>query len=420
MKKKLFLTLIILFLPLAARGYFSLSKEVVITNTVASVSPAPIDILEKIQKGILLLKSSPPLQYEMKKNKKGKLTDQLARKQIALAILNKNTGELFEKRVWIKEDEIQNYKKVGFISLESNETIDPMVTPLKIRVKWFNSFNSFYEIGNRPELVIVGNKYLLASDDLGNLPEKSKNKYTDIVYVPYSDALHSPELIAAGKKYIDANVNTAFTELTNKKVLSRSLTGHLVTDDIIKDFLKNIILVEHMDPDSFGMALDGGKELTDRVLIVIGANQNLAYRYTGSPAGASGLAQFIKSTYVSMVSKYPEANLIKDYKQGMASHVNALEAMVLFFDTHAKEIKNKIVRRDIIEQLGISEEMLAAAYNGGPSRVVTSINKYGIAWIDRQLDPVGPKTIFKKETIDYIKKFQSVKKLNLFSNISVE
>lgn len=154
--------------------------------------------------------------------------------------------------------------------------------------------------------------------------------------------------------------------------------------------------------------------MTERVLAIIGANQNFAYRYTGSPAGASGLAQFIKSTYQIIVARYPKARLIKDYNLGMADHTNAIKAMVLFFDNNKKELDNKITRRDVLNQIGVTEEMLAAAYNTGTSKVIKSVNKYGLAWISDRLDLASLGNTLKKETLNYLKKFQSIKDLGIF------
>jgi hypothetical protein len=402
------------------------ARELNIKNSPTPSATPLIDIGEKVSEGISLLKSSPPLLFE---TKNGKPAGDLVRKQIALAIWNKNTGEVFEKRVWVREQEIKDYKKTGIINL------DPVNLPtsdvgINVRVKWWNSFNTFYEVNpvksseagaeqfdgvkNQPDLAVVANKYLLESRYLSSLPEKSKTKYTDIIYVPYSKSLHLPEVIVAGGRYLEDCIARAFEQLESAKVVSRSLPGSPVTAVVSREFVKSIILVEHIDPDSFNLAADGGQELTERVLAIIGANQEQAYRYTASPAGASGLAQFIKSTYNSIVSKYPEARLIKDYNLGMADHVNAVKAMVLFFDGYKKEIDNKVTRRDVIRQIGVTEEMLAAAYNGGANKVVRSVNKYGLAWISGQLNLPRDSAIFKKETVDYIKKFRSVKGLNLF------
>lgn len=371
----------------------------------------------------MLLKSSSPLVY-MTKN--GKTSGDLVKKQIALAILDMISGEVFEKRVWVREQEIKDYKKTGAMIFEpvvSGEALD-------IQPKWWNSFNTFYEIHpvksgkagaeqfdgvkNRPDLIVVANKYLLPSSYIVSLPETSRTKFTDVVYAPYSASIHLPEIIAAGKRYLDDNVDRAFGQLNVEGVISHSTPGKLITAVINKEFVKDIILVEHIDPDGFSAAADGGKELTERVLVIIGANQNFAYRYTGSPAGASGLAQFIKPTYDTIVSKYPDAHLIKDYNLGMANHTNAIKAMVLFFDNYKNDIDNKVIRRDVINQVGITEEMLAAAYNGGPNKVVKSVNKYGLAWLSGQFDLPRATAVFKQETLNYIQKFRSIKSLDIF------
>lgn len=364
---------------------------------------------QNIREGIELLKKSPPLKYDA------------LRKQITLAILNKNTGEIFEHMVWVSEDEIKNFKKTGIITILPCTTCDVVqdVQGIGVKVNWWNSFNTDYEFPEHPEFVVVANKYPLLSSHLIGLPEKSAKQYTDIIYAPYSGRIQSPEIIEAGKKYLAKSINQAFTELDEKVVTSLSNTRIPITANISRDFISNIILIEHIDPDSFNAATDGGKELSERVLTVIGANQNYAYRYTGSPAGASGMAQFIKSTYDLMVAKYPQAKLIKNYNAGMANHVNAIKAMVLFFDSHKKDITGKITRRDIVQSLGITEEMLAATYNGGPSRVASSINKFGLTWISGQFRLPASTKVLRQETLNYIKKFQAIKSLDLFANIYV-
>lgn len=386
---------------------FDFARELKINNEPILPATPSVDIREKIREGIELLELSPPLIYE---TRNGEPSGDLSRKQIALAILDKNTGEIFEKRVWVIEQDIKNYKKTGVVTLEpvaADEVLD-------IQPKWWNSFNTFYEVKNRPELVVVANKFLLPSAYISGLPEKSKTKYTEIIYVPYSKSLHLPEIIEVGKRYLDDCVNRAFKQLEADGIVSHSPPGRPATAAVTKDFVKSIVLIEHIDPDGFSAAADGGRELTERVLVIIGANQNSAFRYTSSPAGASGLAQFIKPTYQTIVSKYPEAHLLKDYNLGMADHVNAVKAMVLFFDNYKKEISNKVTRHDIISQIGVTEEMLAAAYNGGPTKVVRSVNKYGLAWISSQFDLPRAKAVFKRETLDYIKKFRSIKGLDIF------
>ncbi|MEK7506795.1 MAG: hypothetical protein AAB566_01945 [Patescibacteria group bacterium] len=405
---KFILSLSLFLAGLGIIAKLTLANEINVFNRPSPLITQPLDIREKIQAGLDLLKHSQPLALENKiiRYKSGKvvITNETLRKQIALAIFNTKNGAVFEKRVWVKEDEIKNYGKTKMLALEPVEAGEP----LDIQPKYWNSFNTFYEVEGRPELIVVANKYLLESKYLTGLPEKSKNKYSEIFYVPYSTALHRPELVEAGKRYIEARVETAFTDLTNHGLFQDS-----TSNPVSKEFVKTIMLVEHVDPDSFFIAADGGKELTERVLVIIGANQKRAYRYTGSPAGANGLAQFIKPTYNTIVRNYPSAGLIADYALGMADHTNAIKAMVLFFDAYKKNIVAKIADKNILNQLGITEEMLAATYNGGPNRVIRAVNNYGLAWLGRQLELPKSKRNFKTETLDYIKKFLAIRELKI-------
>ncbi len=376
-------------------------------NTVAtpsdSLEPTPTptptpSLLDKVQEGRQLLKKSPTLSYEG------------GRKQIALAILDTDTGRIFEKRVWVRESDINAATILGTIGLEpaaKGETLD-------IRIKWWNSFNSYYEVADHPNLIIVANKYLYPSESVPFPQERSRGKYSEIVYTPYSDALRTQEVVQAGIAHIEKMVDAAYESLKLRGVKSFSVPDKLVTDIVNKDFVKNIIVVEHVDPEAFTVATDHGKVLTERVLTIIATNTDHAYSYTGSPAGASGIAQFIRPTYDTTRRNYPSAGLIADYSLGMADQGNAFKAMVLFFDSHKKEIENKVSNKNTLRQLGgVREEMLALAYNGGPGRVVQSVNTYGLGWISSQLNSSQP-AIFMPETLSYFNKFKAIKSLNIF------
>ncbi len=347
------------------------------------------DIYEKITEGIALLKSSPALQYE---TIDGRNESELKRRQIALAILDTKSGKLQEVRVWAKESE-----------LESDQAM-----PFPIIVQWWNSFNSTYQIPNHPNLIVVANKYLIPRS---YLPEQSilelvadapQSRYMDMVYVPYSKALHAPDVVSAGKEYINERVEEAYEALWRLQVPSRARPGALVADVISQDLVKNIVLVEHIDPTWLELADDGGKALAERVLILIGANREWAYRYTNSKADAYGLGQFIEPTYNAMVERYPTANLITDRILGMADHTNAFKAMAILFDNEMAEIQTKA-------GVPATDEMLSAAYNGGPGRVIRAVKEHGQAWAESE--------IFPSETSSYVKKYDMIKKLEIFNGI---
>ncbi len=167
-------------------------------------------LFDKIQAGIAMLKASPALEYT-----------EGVKHQTALAILNVQTGELIERRIWITPDG----------TLLSNED-----SGLPVTIAWSNVFNSVYEIAEHPELVVVANKFLI---ERKFLPEQKtlrldegapRSRYTDMVYAPYSELLRTPEIIAAGKAYLDQHTDEAYRDLRVRKVLSRAVPGRLVAD----------------------------------------------------------------------------------------------------------------------------------------------------------------------------------------------
>ncbi len=344
---------------------FAFSREINIRQTIASIFEG-YSVVGKIRGGIGLLKASPPLKDN----------------QVALAVLNTKTGELTEHRIELSSD--------GRITRN-----DPT---LRFHMRWWNSFNSFFEVDNHPELLVVANKFRV---DRQYLPEQKllsldagapDNDFADIVYVPYSDVINTPEVVQTGVDYINTHVSDALKDLRKYKVMSRAVPGRLVADVVPEDLMKNIVLVEHVDPTWLSAADDGGKNLVNRVLVLVGTNQEWAYRYTNSSAGANGLAQFIKPTYDSLVASYPEAHLIKDHNLGMADHTNAFKAIALYFDEHIKDFPDR--------------DMLAAVYNGGSGRVSQAVSRSGQNW--------ETSSYLAPETIGYVRKYDIIAKLNIF------
>lgn len=395
-KYKISLILLFLLISLLVSSKHCLAQEQTLIETgiesSATTSASTSLVYAQITEAVDLLKSSAPIKYSASKN------GSLIKRQISMAILDKSTGQIFEKRFWINESQIKTYYRTRKMTFTPDNASDGITANTLL----WNSFNTTYYFNN-PDLVVLANKYLL--------PQKSstiKYGFKEIVYAPYSSYFDDPGLIQQGKDYLEKQVNDAFAELESKSVMSKITPNHLVIASTSKDFIKNIILIEHIDPTEFSRAKDGGETLSNRVLALLGANKENAYVHAVSPAGANGIAQFIKSTYNLMVRQYPSAELNPDYLKGMADHVNSVKAMVLFFDYHTDELNHKIKNKNVISELGITEEMLAAAYNGGPGRVVTSVNKYGLTWLANM-----SKTL-RRETATYLKKFESIKSLSLF------
>jgi len=381
----------------------------------------PLNILEKISEGIELLENSSPLKTEQYVSDnicfKTKKNYRALRKEISFAILDKKTGEVFEKRCWFsKEDAIENtIISSGLSQVENifglkNEEQE-INEELALAVNWWNNHNSDIEVRSlNPEdkpggYIMIANKFPMLNQYLAYPQDKTGKKYSDIVYIPYSGALHIPELIEEGRRFLNQSVDRAFTELSAAKIESVAYPGRLVVDTIKPDFIKNIFLTEQTDTSLLLSAGDGGLKLAERVLVRLGANKEKAYRYTYSSTGALGLGQIMPATYASIVRLYSKAQLIKDVNIGRVDIVNGIKATVLVFDDHFATVIEKLSKtasgraalsRKKPEEI---EEMRAAVYNGGPGKISSQTAAISSA---------------VAETVGFVAKFRRIRALNLF------
>ena len=162
------------------------AQESLISNTIVIENQIPLPptehwtLVEKIEEGKELLNNSPPLRFEEspQKDKKGRIIKkkgqsvmELTRKEIALAILDTETGRVFEKRYWLSVAEINKANELRkkylpnpnhlpiFQSSDINEKFIAIST-------WWNSFNSDISVARRENVsgryVVVVNKYLIS------------------------------------------------------------------------------------------------------------------------------------------------------------------------------------------------------------------------------------------------------------------
>jgi len=198
----------------------------------------------------------------------------------------------------------------------------------------------------------------------------------EAVYTPYSAEIKTEEIIKAGIEVQERFVHKAYSRLKDKAVFSFAFPGRKVVDVIPRDVLQVLLMNEHIDPGEFkspGLA----RALVERVLTVIATNEESAYAYSVSSAGARGLVQMIPSTYYLIANKYPAAGLMRDFARGMADPVNAVTAQILLCDSDWQAIRT---RSEIPpERVG---PYLAAAYNGGVGRVLSMLTHSESDWME--------------------------------------
>ena len=400
-------------------------------------------LIDKVEECKANLRASPKLEFTERKGK-------IVRKQVALCILNMETGEILERRFWLSQAEIEranllrkNYQDninnlPRFVSVDSQNDF-------AITNKRWNNWNSelvLVRAGFSGDIYVVAtNKFLIANSSIVYPEDKTGHKYSDIIYAPYSQLLHRDEIVKRGHDYIDEKVSEAFRQLRDKQVESRAYPGRLVADSISEKFPKKILVNEQTDPDALLNKAKTDEEkivVLEKVLVRYGLNGDRAFRYTVSKTGASGMAQLMASTYSSrrktggIVQKYPVADLISDINLGRLEPVNAIKAEILVFDDKLSEIKNRVaVPEKILKKFskmstveiekalkpqrifdgltqGQLEEGMAISYNGGSS-------KYDINTGTLKTKARGRKAkLGLKETQGFIAKHRVIGYLKLF------
>lgn len=397
----------------------------------------PCDIMEKIQEGRNLLGHSPGLRYvertvttKVKKvvrhgRRKKKITrvishKVLSRQEMALAVLDKATCSVSERRYWLDGEDIARANEMR-AACQVNPGDLPRFYPanpsqdLEVVVNWWNTFNSDLSLKNHgqensQQYAVVANKYLTANSRLAYASDQTGKKYSDIIYVPFSKAIYLKALVDAGKAFLNSNVALAFKDLKDREVESHAYPGLLVTDTISESFVKHIFINEHSDPRWMLSANDNGRWVAERYLVVLGANGERAFRFTYSRTGALGIAQIMPETYAHIVDTYPDASLIRDIDLGRVEMHNAIKASILVFDDHLAVVINGIdnaapayraKRRQLFDTKSEEEieEIRAAIYNGGPGKYVCATGS-----ISQRV----------QETVDFVKKFRLIRDLHLF------
>ena len=289
-----------------------------------------------------------------------------ARRDVKFALAHFKTGE-----IQIVSGVEQNRK----LTLD-----DPNV---RFEVDWWNGFNSSIAIIDPPYTGVVAMLYALE-------PERQRFLNQDaIIYTPYSSALLQTELVEAGKNYLIEKVRLARRELGS--VPSRAFPGMSLANAAgfsDEDYF-NLILTEQMDPGRFRSIAAGTWEfneqqaselnrLAERILVIIGANQEDAYSFTGNYASARGLTQFTPMGMSVVWSSYPQAGIPRDFREATSQHLSAIKAEICLLD---HDLAGLAASHSALIGSGMEMYAAGAAYNGGPKRVRYGLENFGLAWL---------------------------------------
>jgi hypothetical protein len=280
---------------------------------------------------------------------------------------------------------------------------------LTVKVLRDNGVNSEFEIVGRPELHVLALKHPIFTD-IGTA-KRPRFRLENAAYVPYSDFLATPEIVAAGAEYLNSNVQAVYDELTALGVRSKAFPDRSLAQAIEPNLVKAIIAIEHVSAASL---LNG--ELKDYLkvfYVILAGNRHQAYAYSRSTASARGLVQFIPSTYNRLVKSRPDLTLVKNFEQGMTDPYNAIKAELALLDYNLTLLPSAVRQQHISDERTIGAYS-AAIYNGGSTRVRRSIARWGDSWAK---DHAADLSAFKKSSqtltteVSRLKKALTSKKL---------
>lgn len=354
-----------------------------------------VKLLRLIEKAQSKLSALPTLEYFYHEEKNDKKQKQKLQKKmkgkhlpkrgidynIDFAVGNLATGDI-------------ELVKIPRSSAQKATTTVPLKKgPFTLTFEKWNGCNTPFEIKKPDGYVVLALRCLLG---------KGKN-IESLVYTPYTKDIDTNELRIVGYEYLQKKLVDASAELKKSGVKSTAFPNEVASDAVPISVAFRLALIEHIEPSLIHTVPIA--ELINKVLVIVAANQGDAYSTSMSKAGAYGQFQFIPKTYGVIVNRYPKAQLITHFREGMRDHLNAAKASILLFDSDlaVADLPLRRALRASPEDLAL---YLAAAYNGGAGKAVSAIKKNGGGFTNG----TWRKNLFP-ETRNYLEKIEKVNKV---------
>jgi len=222
-------------------------------------------------------------------------------------------------------------------------------------------------------------------------PVEREGRYLETAYyMSTHPGLVTPEVVGAGQMYVRNVIDIARANLSAKGMLIQPR---------IADWAERLATVEHVDHLRFRTEFH--PNIYNDIFTLYALNEGQTYRYSVSSAGAGGMVQMIPWTYRMIRSRYPSANLMPDFVEGMRSHVNASEAMLLYMQMTWNDLASSPTIADAITTgIAREEHLMAAGYNSNPARLAGYVSRGGAAWA----------TLIPRETKIYLQIWDSLER----------
>lgn len=191
-------------------------------------------------------------------------------------------------------------------------------------------------------------------------------------YMSSHPGLVTPEVVNAGRFYIRNTIDVAREALRQK--------GFKI-DAKIADIAERLATVEHVD--HFRFRTEPHVNIFNDIHTLYALNEGQTYRYSVSSAGAGGMVQMIPSTYRMVRARFPSANLMPDFVEGMRFHPNAAQAMLLYMQMTWDDLFSRpTIQNAVATGIATEEQIMSAGYNSNPSRIPGYINRGGANWVN--------------------------------------
>ncbi|MBI5654291.1 lytic transglycosylase domain-containing protein [Candidatus Uhrbacteria bacterium] len=229
----------------------------------------------------------------------------------------------------------------------------------------------------------------------------------EMAYAPYSSSLDTPEMRAAGLRYLDSLYGQAAERLDKRGVKSLYLPAP-ATRSSDKAHIATLILTEQVFSDTAFVSGDDKERLrmVNRTLVLLAANGPGAYPLSRSRVGAVGIAQIMPTTYSSLAAAYPKADLPRDSSQGRTEHEPAIRTMILHTDNQWWALqKNQAYVSWLLEHDTERSFVFAAGYNASMATVRDAVYTCKAKWLDESCRDLPG------ETRRYVTKYRWIREL---------
>ncbi|MDQ2746158.1 MAG: hypothetical protein M3T96_02745 [Acidobacteriota bacterium] len=212
--------------------------------------------------------------------------------------------------------------------------------------------------------------------------ERDGEFYEMAYYMSTHPGIVTPEVVNAGRIYVRGIIDTARTNLQKKGVY---------VSPQITDMAERLSIVEHVDHQRFKTEYQA--TIFNDIFALYALNEGQTYRYSVSTAGAGGMVQMIPWTYNMIRQRFPGANLMPDFVEGMRNHTNAATAMLLYMQTAWSDMTaSETVNQALADGIATPAELMSAGYNSNPAKIAGYIKRGGANW----------KNLIPKETQIYL------------------